>query len=197
MPWQKGETLNTGIGQGYVLATPLQLCVMAARLGSGGKAVVPHLVKPAAAPDDQARGDFASLGLSETALRTIREGMDAVSNSPRGTAYRSRIKEPEFALAGKTGTSQVRRITKADRLAGRHKDKNIPWEERDHALFVAYAPTTAPRYAISVVVEHGGSGSAAAAPIARDVLLYAQRRNPLAATPNEIFATLTTESAGG
>ena len=149
VPWQKGETLNTGIGQGFVSATPLQMCVMAARLGSAGKAVVPRLIKDAApatsATTSAVTGantdsGFASLGMSESALRVIRDAMHAVSNTPRGTAYRSRIKDKDFALAGKTGTSQVRRISKADRLSGRYKNKNKPWEERDHAIFVAYAP---------------------------------------------------------
>ena len=200
VPWQKGETLNTGIGQGFVLATPLQMCVMAARLGSGGKAVVPRLVKPAsavAAAEAAGEAGFASLGMSESALRVVRDAMHAVSNTPRGTAYRSRIKDKEFALAGKTGTSQARGISKADRLSGRYKNKDKPWEERDHAIFVAYAPSAAPRYAISVVVEHGGSGSKAAAPIARDVLYFAQRRNPLAATPNDDVAILSSPPAGG
>ena len=202
VPWQKGETLNTGIGQGYVSATPLQMCVMAARLGSGGRAVTPRLIKKSDSTIDAgseigAQSGFASLGMSEPALRAIREAMHAVSNTPRGTAYRSRITDTEFALAGKTGTSQVRRISKADRLSGRYKNKNKPWEERDHAIFVAYAPSHAPRYAISVIVEHGGSGSKAAAPVARDVLLYAQRRNPLATTPNDDVAVPTTEAAGG
>ena len=202
VPWQKGETLNTGIGQGYVSATPLQMCVMAARLGSGGRAVTPRLIMKSDSTTDAgseigAQSGFASLGMSEPALRAIREAMHAVSNTPRGTAYRSRITDTEFALAGKTGTSQVRRISKADRLSGRYKNKNKPWEERDHAIFVAYAPSHAPRYAISVIVEHGSSGSKAAAPVARDVLLYAQRRNPLATTPNDDVAVPTTEPAGG
>ncbi len=195
LPWQQGETLNTSIGQGYVLATPLQLCVMAARLGSG-RAVVPRLIKPPASADDSDRG-FAPLGLEPQALRVIQKAMHAVSNSPRGTAYGSRIKDDRMALAGKTGTSQVRRITKADRLAGGDRNEDRPWAERDHAIFVAYAPSHAPRYAISVVIEHGGSGSKVAAPIARDVLRYVQRRNPFAATPNEDVAVLEPEPAGG
>ncbi len=190
-PWQKGETLNTGIGQGYVLATPLQLCVMAARLGSG-RAVVPHLIASEATTDDGNKG-FKSLGLSQEPLRAIQKAMHAVSNSLRGTAYKSRIANEQMVLSGKTGTSQVRQISKADRLAGRHKNKDKPWNARDHAIFVAYAPSHAPRYAISVVIEHGGSGSKAAAPIAGDVLHYAQRRNPLAVTPNEIMAELVRE----
>jgi penicillin-binding protein 2 len=102
--------------------------------------------------------------------------MNRVSNDPTGTAYRARIKEPGMELAGKTGTAQVRRITMAERLTGVKKNEDLPWHQRDHALFVAFAPVAAPRYAISVVVEHGGGGSAVAAPIARDILIEAQTR---------------------
>src|SRR3546814_10499639 len=104
--------------------------------------------------------------------------MDAVSNDPRGTAYRARIKEEGFELAGKTGTSQVRRITMAERAAGVTKNEQLPWRRRDHALFVAFAPVHKPRYACAVVVEHGGGGSTVAAPIARDILLETQHRDP-------------------
>ncbi len=197
-PWQQGETLVSGIGQGYLLATPLQLAVMVARLAGGGYAVTPRLVRQAglggdgAAPAEaegagdeaaQARPRPPSLGISPASLAVVREGMDRVSNSPRGTAYRARIKDAAFALAGKTGSSQVRRISKAERLSGVRKNEDKPWEERDHAMFVAFAPVSAPRYAISVVVEHGGSGSRAAAPIARDILLEAQRRDTVGRPP--------------
>ena len=101
--------------------------------------------------------------------------MNRVSNSQRGTAFRARIKEKEFTLAGKTGTSQVRRITTAERRTGLLKNKDRPWKDRDHALFVAFAPLSAPRYAAAVVVEHGGSGSRVAAPLVRDILLEIQR----------------------
>ncbi|MFL6813009.1 MAG: penicillin-binding transpeptidase domain-containing protein, partial [Bradyrhizobium sp.] len=97
-----------------------------------------------------------------------------------GTAFGARIQEPGMAMAGKTGTAQVRRITMAERLVGVKKNEDLPWEQRDHALFVAFAPIGAPRYAIAVVVEHGGGGSKVAAPIARDVLIEAQRRNSIA-----------------
>jgi penicillin-binding protein 2 len=93
-----------------------------------------------------------------------------VVNAQRGTAYRHRLTLDGVQMAGKTGTSQVRRITRAERAAGLHKRKDRPWEHRHHALFVCYAPTDAPRYAVSVIVEHGQSGSAAAAPIARDIM---------------------------
>jgi penicillin-binding protein 2 len=104
--------------------------------------------------------------------------MVAVPNSPYGTAYKSRIKEPGFQYGGKTGTVQVRRISKAEREVGVKKNKDLRWEERDHALFVGYAPIEAPRYAVSIVVEHGGGGSSVAAPIAKDILLEVQRRDP-------------------
>ncbi len=104
--------------------------------------------------------------------------MERVTNSPRGTAYRARITEPDMAMAGKTGTSQVRRIDASERLAGIRKAEEKPWIERDHALFLAFAPVGAPRYSVAVVVEHGGSGARVAAPIARDILLETQRRDP-------------------
>ncbi|MEL6318707.1 MAG: penicillin-binding transpeptidase domain-containing protein, partial [Pseudomonadota bacterium] len=115
----------------------------------------------------------ASLGVSERNLRLVQEAMSAVSNEAGGTAFRSRIVDPDMLVAGKTGTAQVRRIRTAERESGVRKNEELPWRLRDHALFVAYAPVAAPRYAISVVVEHGGSGSKSAAPIARDILIRA------------------------
>ncbi len=176
VPWQQGETLVSGIGQGFVLTTPLQLAVMAARIANGGLAVAPRIQIPL--QPDGARAvapDLPSIGVSRASLAIIVEGMTRVSNSQRGTAFRARIKEKEFALAGKTGTSQVRRITKAERQTRVLKNEERPWKDRDHALFVAFAPLSAPRYAAAVVVEHGGSGSGMAAPIVRDILLEVQR----------------------
>ncbi|MGG7643572.1 penicillin-binding protein 2 [Rhodovulum sp. YNF3179] len=168
--WVVGDTLNAGIGQGFVLASPLQLAVMTARLASD-RAVVPRLVKsvdgvetPVSAPP---------LGLQPEALALVRQAMFAVSNERRGTAYGSRIDAEALRMAGKTGTSQVRNITTEERRQGVFRNEDLPWNRRDHALFVAFAPHDAPRYAVTVVVEHGGGGSTAAAPIARDVLLYA------------------------
>jgi len=184
-PWQGGETLITGIGQGYVLATPLQLAVMTARLVSGKK-VKPHLTRKittSGGVEVPVRHEFESLGIAPSHLKLIQDGMNAVTNIPGGTAYRSRIKEPEFAMAGKTGTAQVRRISKAERDVRVLKNHELPWELRDHALFVGFAPYDNPRYAASVVVEHGGSGSKAAAPIVRDVLLEAQRRESARGEP--------------
>ena len=195
--WQGGETLITGIGQGFVLTTPLQLAVMAARIASG-RAVRPRLViEPAAdgTPPDEPL--FPALEIRETALRVVRRGMDAVANRERGTAYRYSIREPELELAGKTGTSQVRRISKRERGSGVLKNHQRPWRERDHALFVAYAPVERPRYAISVVVEHGGAGSSVATPIARDLLLEAQRRDPLGVDADNRLAWVETAPGQG
>jgi penicillin-binding protein 2 len=184
--WHPGETLVAGIGQGFITATPLQLCVMTARIANGGYAVKPRLVRRIAeeSPNDEGNPVFPSLELPQNYLQVLRTGMDMVSNTERGTAFRSRIDIPGMELAGKTGTSQVRRITMAERARGVLKNEDLPWNRRDHALFVAFAPVHAPRYACSVVVEHGGGGSAVAAPIARDILIECQRRDPSRRNPN-------------
>ncbi len=213
VPWQLGETLVAGIGQGFVLTTPLQLAVMTARLANGGKAVTPFLVFPdrgkgasksgsAAKSEDETKAEaatgtgadgdgkiiaadmaetpeFPDIGVSEASLKFIHSAMNAVTNSRRGTAYRARIKKREHAMAGKTGTSQVRRITMGERQRGMLKNSQRPWRDRDHALFVGFAPVDAPRFAVAVVIEHGGGGSKAAAPVARDLLREVQRRVPL------------------
>lgn len=177
-PWHQGETVIAGIGQGYLLATPLQLAVMTARIANGGFAVTPRLTRaiggqllPVKQPP--------SIGVSERAIAIAQGGMNAVSNEIGGTAYRSRIPDPGMELAGKTGTAQVRRISRAERLTGVLKNENIEWRQRDHALFVCFAPVDAPRYAMSVVIEHGGSGSGAAAPVARDIMHEVLMRNPV------------------
>jgi len=184
--WHPGETLVAGIGQGFITTTPLQLCVMAARIANGGYAVKPRLVRRISdgSQNDEGTPVFPSLELSPDHLKVLRTGMDMVSNTERGTAYRSRIDIPGMELAGKTGTSQVRRITMAERARGVLKNDQLPWNQRDHALFVAFAPVHAPRYACSVVVEHGGGGSTVAAPIARDILIECQRRDPSRRNPN-------------
>jgi penicillin-binding protein 2 len=110
-------------------------------------------------------------------LAIVLDGMNRVTNEEGGTAYRARIDVPGMEMAGKTGTAQVRRITLRERQTGVRKNEEKPWEERDHALFVGFAPVRAPRYAVAVVVDHGGGGSKVAAPIARDILLEAQRRD--------------------
>lgn len=169
--WQIGDSLNAAIGQGFVLASPLQLAVMTARLATG-KAVEPRLIRAIDGVPEPGR-EFADLGLQPGNLRQARAGMEAVMNSTRGTARSSRIIAEEWRMAGKTGTSQVRNITAAERARGVVSNEQLPWERRDHALFVCYAPYESPRYAVSVVVEHGGGGSTVAAPIARDILLFA------------------------
>ena len=188
VPWQKGETLTIGIGQGFLLTTPLQLAIMTARIANGGIAVRPKLVRETQRvgrrlPDN--REPFPSMGLSAVHLAVVQKGMSDVTNSPRGTAYRARIEEPGMTMAGKTGSVQVKRITKAERERGVRKNEDLEWKDRDHALFVGYAPVDSPRYAVSVVVEHGGGGSKTAAPIARDILREVQRRDPARRGPEE------------
>ena len=169
--WMIGDSANTAIGQGFVLASPLQLAVMTARLATS-RAVMPRLIKSIDGVDQPSgRGD--SLGLNENHMREIRRAMFAVSNNLRGTAYRSRIVEDTLRLAGKTGTSQVRNISGLERAEGVRANRDLPRDQRDHALFVSFAPHDAPRYALAVVVEHGGGGSTVAAPIARDIMLQA------------------------
>ncbi len=184
-PWVIGDSLNAAIGQGFVLASPLQLAVMTARIASG-RLIAPRLVKSIDGVENPA-SDGAPIGLRRSHLEHIRNAMFAVSNSQRGTAYRSRILPDDLKLAGKTGTSQVRNITKAERARGVFRNEDLPWNRRDHALFVCFAPYNAPRIAVSVVVEHGGGGSKAAAPIARDIVLSALTGGlpPLGAYPRQ------------
>ncbi len=173
--WHQGETVIASIGQGYMLATPLQLAVMTARIASG-KAVKPWLGGYVGGSPVQ-RPEWEDLNLNPAHVAIIKRGMSEVCNSQRGTGYGARIKEPGMEMAGKSGTAQVKRITKQERAAG-VKNEDLPWHFRHHALFVGYAPLTNPRYACSVVVEHGVGGSKAAAPIVRDLLLMAQQRDP-------------------
>jgi penicillin-binding protein 2 len=208
-PWQGGETLVAGVGQGFVQTTPLQLAVMVSRIANGGLTVKPRLLRArggsvdpaaqqeiadAAAAAEDATGDAGlgalvrnaraqeglppSLGIPAEHLEVVQRAMDMVMNEPGGTAYRSRIVEEGLEMAGKTGTSQVNRITMAERRAGIKKNEELPWRQRDHAIFVCFAPVHRPRYACAVVVEHGGGGSRAAAPIARDIMLECQDRDP-------------------
>ena len=169
--WLIGDTANASIGQGFMLSSPLQLAVMTARLATR-RSVEPRLVKSIDGVE-QPDGAGTPMGLNENNLRKMRRAMFAVSNDRRGTAYGSRIIEDAFRMAGKTGTSQVRNITTAERATGVIRNEDLPWERRDHALFVSFAPYETPKIAVSVVVEHGGGGSKAAAPIARDITLQA------------------------
>ncbi|WP_116598009.1 penicillin-binding protein 2 [Primorskyibacter marinus] len=190
--WVIGDTVNASIGQGFVLTSPLQLAVMTARLATG-RAVTPRLIKSVEGRTSPSHSG-ENLGFNENHLRWIRKAMFAVSNNRRGTAYRTRIAEDAFRMAGKTGTSQVRNITAAERARGVTSNDDLPWNRRDHGLFVAFAPYDAPKIAVSVVVEHGG-GSSAATPIARDVALQALygRDPPLDAYPKKDRGRIKTQ----
>jgi penicillin-binding protein 2 len=176
-PWQLGETLVAGIGQGYILTTPLQLCVLAARIASGMQ-VVPRVVHSLGA-QQQPRPAVEPVGFAPEALAAIRDAMGAVANEPGGTAYPWRITDPAFAMAGKTGTAQMRVISKEERLHGVRSNESLPWNLRDHGLFIGFAPVDRPRYACAVVIEHGGLNSHPHVQIARDALALAQTRNVL------------------
>ncbi|WP_298434343.1 penicillin-binding protein 2 [uncultured Jannaschia sp.] len=182
--WVVGDSLNASIGQGFVLASPMQLAVMTARLASGLE-VEPRLVRSV---DGIARpsGVKGPLDIPRSQLELVRAAMYEVVNARGGTAGRSKFDLAGIKWSGKTGTSQVRNITAAERARGVFRNEDLPWNRRDHALFVGYAPHDDPKYAVSVVVEHGGGGSAAAAPVARDIMLYALHGGmpPLEAYPS-------------
>ena len=163
--WTPGETVVVGIGQGFVLTTPLQLAVMTARIANRKYAVTPRLQALGARQDNLS---FPPLDIAPEIIDVLHRGMRAVTNGSRGTGWKYDLSQE--GMAGKTGTVQVKRITKEQREQGITDNIDRPWKERDHALFVAFAPYIRPKYAISVVVEHGGSGSSMAAPIARDIL---------------------------
>lgn len=169
--WQLGDTLNSSIGQGYVLASPLQLAVLTGRVATG-RAIEPRLVR-AVNDKDVPLVPAPPLDIDPLHLQLVRNGMNRVMNGNHGTASASRTVDPAVLMGGKTGTSQVRNISVAERASGVVKNADLPWERRDHALFVCYAPVEAPRVAVALIVEHGGGGSTVAAPIARDILLQA------------------------
>ncbi len=175
--WRPGETIVASIGQGYIQATPLQLAVMTSRLVNGGYAVEPWIIE-AIGNGIQPAKKGEKIGFHKWHLNLVKRGMDRVVNSEKGTALAARIMESNMAMGGKTGTAQVRRISKKQRQEGT-KQEDLPWKFRHHALFVGYAPVKDPRYACAVVVEHGGSGSGSAAPVARDLLYQTQKQNPL------------------
>jgi penicillin-binding protein 2 len=177
--WNMGDTIVSGIGQGFIQVTPLQLATYVSRIASG-RLVQPHLTRklagvmqPGVEPDD-----WPVLGMPEKLLHMVREGMWAVVNEPGGTAPLARLADPQVRLAGKTGSAQVRRVSRELRESGHFDSEKLPWEYRPHALFVCYAPYDAPRYAVSVVIEHGNAGAAAAAPLARDIMTEVLRRDP-------------------
>lgn len=172
--WRPGETIVSSIGQGYISATPLQLAVMTSRLVNGGKAVKPWMVGYVG--DKKVNQEnWPSMNVNQRHLKIIKRGMDRAVDDEKGTAYSSQIEEKKWRMGGKTGTAQVKRITKKQRMSGeRSGDDN--WNYRHHALFVGYAPFNNPKYVVSTVIEHGGSGSGTAAPLARDLLRFVQAR---------------------
>jgi penicillin-binding protein 2 len=177
--WAQGETLITGIGQGFVLTSPLELAVMTARLANGGQPVRPYVV--AGRSHELAEPPVAPLA-DPAHIAIVQDAMMAVTDEPGGTAYwaleTKGIDIPGVRMAGKTGTSQVRRITPEERARGVIRNEDLPWRRRDHGLFIAFAPYEAPRYAIALIVEHGGGGSTAAAKPARDILREILLRDP-------------------
>ncbi|MEO0938382.1 MAG: penicillin-binding protein 2 [Pseudomonadota bacterium] len=193
--WRIGDTVNVSIGQGYLLSSPLQLAVMAARLATG-RDVSPRLIKTINGVE-QPGAPGTDMGLSRNNLRKMQRAMYDVVNDRKGTAYGSRIIADGMRMAGKTGTSQVRNISAAERAAGVTRNEDLPWERRDHALFVNFAPYETPKYAVAVVVEHGGGGSTAAAPIARDITLQALYGGepPLDAYPTKDRARIRAQQA--
>ena len=163
--WLLGETIITGIGQGYIQTTPIQLCLMTAQIANGGHKIYPNLIV-----DDQKKiqpsDKFVPLYKDYRNIKIVQDAMFGSTNEVMGTSYRSRINDPKYQFAGKTGTSQVKKITEKDRELDL-KTFEIPYEERDHALYIAYGPYKDPRYAVSILVEHGGNGSTTAAPMAK------------------------------
>ena len=160
--WQQGETVNVSIGQGALLATPLQLAVMTARLATG------KVVKPRLILDDGEAPSFSSLGINSRHLRSVQDSMVSVMKAG-GTAFQAGRSRSAPKIAGKTGTAQVRRITQAEREEGVRDNEDLPWRYRDHALFVGFSEAENPRFAVAVLVQHGG-GSSVAVPIGRDLL---------------------------
>ena len=192
--WVLGETLISGIGRGYFQSTPLQLCLMMAQLANGGYEIKPRIIddKYALQPViDAWREEFTNrnrginidspnlkkLYRNPENIKFVLDALYGATNEPMGTSYRSRLTK-EYLYAGKTGTSQIRRIT-AEEREQKIKQKDLPYERRDHALFIAFAPYKNPRYSISVVVEHGGAGSSGAAPIAKKVIKKLLQRHEL------------------
>jgi penicillin-binding protein 2 len=194
--WYLGETLHSGIGQGYFQSTPLQLCLMTAQLANGGFEIKPRVLINGNKnklreyikfknenPNDPlpvdmlvANFDLKPLFRNQENINFVKDAMFAATNEAGGTSYRSRLSDKKFMFAGKTGSSQVKRFTESQREL-EVKQEDIVYKDRDHALFVAFAPVSDPKYAISVVVEHGGSGSSAAAPIAKQVIKKVLERN--------------------
>ena len=181
--WLLGETIITGIGQGYIQTTPIQLCLMTAQIGNGGHKIYPRILindQNKVSPIDK----FSPLYTNSKNIKIVQDAMFASTNEVRGTSYKSRIDDLKYQFAGKTGTAQVKKITARDRELDL-KTFEIPYEERDPALYVAYGPYKNPRYALSVIVEHGGSGSATAAPMAKKLFKLVIDRHKVRESVNE------------
>jgi penicillin-binding protein 2 len=166
--WMIGETLVAGIGQGYFLTTPAQLSLATAQLVNGGKKIHPKIIYDDSLPEKKKPTTYLA---SKKHLDFIKECLYVSTNEQGGTSYRSRI-IGEYEFAGKTGTSQVRRISDKEREEGIIKNKDLEWSQRDHGIFIGYGPINDPKFSISVLIEHGGSGSGAAAPIAKNVMNF-------------------------
>ena len=187
--WYLGETLHSGIGQGYFQSTPLQLCLMTAQIANGGFEIKPRVLtnekknnlreyikyknenpnEPLPTDMLVSNFDLKPLFRNQENINFVKDAMFAATNEAGGTSFRSRYNDQKFMFAGKTGSSQIKRFTELQREL-EIKQKDIDYKDRDHALFVAFAPYSDPKYAISVVVEHGGTGSGSAAPIAKKVI---------------------------
>ena len=190
--------MHSGIGQGYFQSTPIQLCLMTAQIANGGFEIKPKIIFDGknsnsqdylkyknenpnnSSPDLFTPGQFnlKPLFKNQENINFIKEAMYSSSNEPGGTSYRSRLEDKKFTFAGKTGSSQVKKFTEAQRIAEVKQD-DIEYKNRDHALFIAFAPVSNPKYAISIVVEHGGSGGKTAAPIAKKIIKKVLERDDL------------------
>ena len=173
--WLLGETMITGIGQGYIQTTPIQLCLMTAQIANGGYKIYPRLTidNKTNFPDK-----FTPLFVDPKNIKIIQDAIYSSTNEVMGTSYSSRFNDLKYRFAGKTGTAQVKRITEEERELDL-KTSEIPYEQRDHALYVAYGPTKNPRYAVSIIIEHGGSGGSVAAPIAKKLFKLVIDRHQL------------------
>ena len=204
--WYIGETLHSGIGQGYFQSTPIQLCLMTAQLANGGYKIKPRIILDNKNNNLKDYLDFKSQNPSEPLtselllkrfslkrlfknqknIDIVKDAMFSSSNEPGGTSYRHRMENPKFTFAGKTGSSQIKRFTEAQREA-EVKQIDLSYKDRDHALFISFAPYEDPKYAISVVVEHGGSGGSTAAPIAKKIIKKVLERHDLRQEVNNLI----------
>ena len=184
--WQKGETLNVGIGQGFLLVTPLELALMTANIVNMENIIRPNIIK--SIDGNEVNNNLkinSKYDFNKEHLSIVKKAMFQVVNSPKGTAWKSRINDSNFKISGKTGTSQVRIISKKEREDGIIKNKDLPWEKRDHALFIGFAPYDKPKFVTAIILEHAGGGSQYAAPVGKDLLIAARRYISGIETKNE------------